>query len=130
MINQRLLERLRQAKRGLRFDQVALRFIERLQNALEDAVPSGKTLIVITSAPIRLPAKTAVALEERISNFLAQRQKHRDFRDTINENEVRARLVAGVVRGQSKVMAFVQNRDADSDALLNATQSLLKQMTA
>ncbi|MBV9148967.1 MAG: hypothetical protein JO024_03815 [Candidatus Eremiobacteraeota bacterium] len=130
MINQRLLERLRLAKRGLRFDQVALRFIERLQNALEEAVPAGKTLIVIVTAPIRMPAKTAAAVEERISNFLAQGPKRRDFRDTINENEVWARLAPGVVRGQSRVMAFVQNPDADSDALLSATQALLAQMTA
>jgi len=129
-MNQRLLERLRLAKRGLRFDKVALRFTERLQSALEAAVPAGKTLIVMVTAPIRLPAKTAAALTQKISDFLAQSPKRREFRDTINGNEVRIRLVAGVVRGQSRVMTFVHNPDADSDALLNTTQSLLAQMTA
>ncbi|MBV8726703.1 MAG: hypothetical protein JO233_02875 [Candidatus Eremiobacteraeota bacterium] len=129
-MNQRLLERLRLAKRGLRFDQVALRFTERLQTALEEAVPPAKTLIVTVTAPIRLPAKTAAALAEKIPNFLTQAAKRREFRDTINGNEVRVRLVAGVVRGQSRVMAFVHNPDADSDALLNTTQSLLAQMSA
>ena len=129
-MNQRLLERLRLAKRGLRFDQVALRFIERLQIALEEAVPPGKTLIVMVTAPIRLPAKTAAALAEKIPNFLTQSSKRRELRDTINGNEVRARLVTGVVRGQSRVMTFVHNPDADSEGLLNTTQSLLAQMTA
>lgn len=129
MIDQRLLERNRLAKRGLRFDKVALRFIERLQDALEAVVPSGKTLIVITTAPIRLPAKTAAALEGKISSALAQRPKRWRFKDIINENEIWARLVIGTVRGQSRVMAFVQNRDADPEALLDTTQSLLERVT-
>jgi len=129
VIDQRLLERNRLAKRGLRFDKVALRFIERLQDALEAVVPSGKTLIVITTAPIRLPAKTAAALEGKISSALAQRPKRWRFKDIINENEIWARLVIGTVRGQSRVMAFVQNRDADPEALLDTTQSLLERVT-
>ncbi|MBV8689021.1 MAG: hypothetical protein JOZ59_02835, partial [Candidatus Eremiobacteraeota bacterium] len=72
MIDRRLLEQNRLAKRGLRFDKVALGFIERLQDAFEDIVPRGKTLIVTIPAPIRLPAKTAKALEAKVQRTLIE----------------------------------------------------------
>ena len=129
MINRRLLEQNRLAKRGLRFDQVALRFTERLQDAFEDDVPQGKTLLVTITAPIRLPAKTAKALESKIEGVLTQRSRPAEFRDSINGNEIRARLVSGSMRGQSNVTVFVHNPDADSSALLKTTQSLLAQVS-
>ncbi len=95
---------------------------------LRTTVPHGKTLIVIASAPIQLPARTAKALQDKIRSRLAGQPKRFDLRDTINGNEIRARLVSGSVRGQSNVIAFVQNPDADADALLKTTQSLLEQV--
>jgi len=130
VINRRLLEQNREAKRGLRFDKVALSFVERLQDALEDDVPRGKTLIVISSAPIRLPAKTAKAVEEKVRPLMQRQSKRLDFRDTIHGNAIRARLATGAMKGQSNVIGFVQNPDADSEALLKTTQSLLEQVTA
>ena len=128
MIDRRLLEQNRLAKRGLRFDKVALGFIERLQDALEGIVPRGKTLIVTITAPIRLPAKTAKALEAKVERTLIE-EKRADLRDTINGNEVRARLVNGTLKGQSNVIGYVHNPDADTNELLKTTQSLLAQVT-
>src|SRR5215470_2216174 len=38
----------------LRFDRVALGLVRRLQTALSDSVPNGKTLIVTITAPIKV----------------------------------------------------------------------------
>src|SRR5881396_2477929 len=52
------------AKPRLRFDKVATRLIERLQATLGKTVPDGMTVLLTITAPIRLPSKTAAALED------------------------------------------------------------------
>ena len=54
------------AKPRLRFDKVATRLIERLQATLGEIVPDGMTVLLTITAPIRLPSKTAAALEGKI----------------------------------------------------------------
>ena len=61
---QRIAERGGLTKPRLRFDRVALGFVRRLQAALSASVPDGRTLILTITAPIRVPSKTAAALEE------------------------------------------------------------------
>jgi hypothetical protein len=114
----------------LRFDRVALGLVRRLQAALGESVPDGKTLILTITAPIRLPAKTAAALEEKIRTALARRPAPMEARHTIHGNRIRARLVKGGVMGGSartaKVIGFVHNPDSDPDVVLGITQSLIE----
>ena len=119
-IDQRIAERERRMPPRLRFDKVARRFVEGLRVALHDAVPNGSTLILTVTAPIRLAAKTAAAVKNEV---LSGRM---DFADTIQGNEVRARLVTGAgSRAAPCVIGFVHNRDSDPDILFEVARSLI-----
>jgi hypothetical protein len=117
------------AKPRLRFDKVVLRLLGSLQSGLHQAVPDGKTLIVTVTAPIRLPGKTANALEDKIRSSLAHRPGRLELNDTVHGNRVRVRL-AKSFRGTSKVIGFVHNPDSDPGALLGVTDLLLNRIGA
>src|SRR5438132_751453 len=85
------------AKPRLRFDRVALRLVGGLQAALHGSVPDGKTVLVTITAPIRLAAKTAAALEDQIRSHLAHRSAQREVKYRIHGNHVRVRFVEGHV---------------------------------
>ena len=114
----------------LRFDRVVLRLVGGLRAALSEIVPDGEAVIVTVTAPIRLPSKTAAALEGKIRDRLARRSVPVDVRDTICGNRIRVRLVKGVSRRMSKVIGFVHNPDSDPDVLLHLTESLLRHIGA
>jgi hypothetical protein len=125
-IKQRITEWGELARPRLRFDRVALGLVGSLQTALHEFIPDGHTVILTITAPIRLPAKTAAALEDRIRACLERHSTQTEVKDTIHGNQIRLRLVKGVSRGKSKVIGFVHNPDSDPDVLLGLTQSLLQ----
>jgi hypothetical protein len=129
-IKQRIAERDGLTKPRLRFDRVVLGLVRRLQAALQESVPDGKAVIVTVTAPIRLPAKTAAALEDNIRTRLARRSARVEIKDTIHGNQIRVRLVTSGSRRTSKVIGLVHNPDTDSDVLLDITQSLLQHIGA
>jgi hypothetical protein len=114
------------ARPRLRFDKVALRFVKSLQAALRQTIPDGGTVILTVTASIRLPAKTATALEDEVRALLAGGLGRADFRDTINDNRIRVRLVSGGAPGTSDVIGFVHNPDCDPDVLVAVARSLLE----
>jgi hypothetical protein len=109
----------------LRFDRVALRLVGSLQAALSEFVPDGQAVLLTVTAPIRLPAKTAAALEDRIRTCLARRSAQREIKDTIYSNQVRVRFVNGASSGMSNVIGFVHNPESDPEVLLDMTDSLI-----
>jgi hypothetical protein len=113
-------------KPHLRFDRVALGFVRRLQDTLRGAVPDNMMVILTVTAPIRLPSKTAAALEDKIRNCLARRPAQAEVRDTILGNQIRVRFVKGSSSCPSKVVGFVHSEDSNPDVLLDATHSLLE----
>jgi len=113
-------------KMRLRFDKVVLRLVGGLRDALSEAVPDGQAVIVTVTAPIRLPGKTAEALEATIRERLARRSFGAEVKDTIHGNRVRVRRVKGVTGERPKVIGFVHNPDCDPDILMRLTQSLLQ----
>lgn len=129
-IKGKIVERGGAAKPRLRFDKVVLRLFGFLRAALREIVPDGQTIIVTVTAPIRLPGKTASALEDAIRGRLARKSAKVEIEDTIHANQVRVRLVKGVPRGTSKVIGFVHNPDTNPDILLRLTQSLLEHVGA
>ena len=108
----------------LRFDKVALQFVEGLQPALNEVVPDGKTVIVTITAPIRMASKTAAAVEKKVRSSLARRPVRVDLAETIHGNHIRVRLVNGVSNG-ARVIGFVHNPDSDPNILFDVTRSLL-----
>jgi hypothetical protein len=129
-IDQRSAQQGDLATPRLRFDRVALRLVGGLQAALSGLVPDGEAVILTVTAPIRLPSKTAAALEGRIRDCLARRSAPVEVKDTINGNQIRFRLVKGASRRASKVIGFVHNPDSDPEILLRLTQSLLRHLGA
>src|SRR3954464_6672180 len=118
------------AKPRLRFDRVALGFVRRLQAALSASVPDGRTLIVTITAPIRVPSKTAAALEDNIRTYLARQSAQGEAKHTIHGNQIRVRLVKGGSRRTTKVIGFVHNPDSDPDGLFDITLSLIERIGA
>lgn len=102
----------------LRYDKVALRFTRELQDELNDDIPSGKTLVVTVTAPIRLASKTRAEVVERLHRKLA-------MDDTINGNGVRATLLRGPGLKGVKVAVFVHNADTDPAEIIASARDLL-----
>lgn len=111
---------MKTAERGLRFDKVALRVVDRLRTRLARVVPDGMTLIVTITAPIRLPAKTVVAVEDEACAALTRTSPRRDQKATIYGNRVRIRLTTRETTRTPKVIALVHNPDTDPFQFVNA----------
>jgi len=127
---QRIADRSGLTTPRLRFDRVALRFVRRLQEALSASVPDGRTLILTITAPIRVPAKTAAALEDNIRTRLARQSAQGEAKHTIHGNQIRVRLVKDGSGRTTKVIGFVHNPDSDPDVLFDITVSLIERIGA
>jgi hypothetical protein len=127
---QRIAGRGGLTKPRLRFDRVALRVIRRLQAALSASVPDGTTLILTITAPIRVPSKTAAALEDDIRTYLERKSARGEAKYTIHGNQIRVRLVNGGSRRTTKVIGFVHNPDSDPDGLFDITLALIERIGA
>ena len=109
-------------KTGLRFDRVALGVMRDVRDALGDLVPNGSTLVFTLTAPIRLPAKTAAAIEDAARKALTRRSSV-DVKQAIHGNRVRIALVEG--RASHAVIGLVHNPEIAADLLLDVTRSVL-----
>jgi hypothetical protein len=114
----------------LRFDKVVVRLMEQLQTALGGRVPDGMTVLLTVTAPIRLPAKTAASLEDKIQDLLGRSSPGRDEEDTIYGNRVRIRLLRDESARAPKMIGFVHDSDSDPLLLLNMTRELFELMSA
>lgn len=124
-IESRASERVRATRHGLRFDRVALGLIERLRTALSGSVPDGETVITTITAPIKLPGKTAAALEDRIRKLLGARRAPARLTDTIHGNRIQAHVLKGGAPRTARLIGFVHNPDSDPAILLSVTRALL-----
>jgi len=110
----------------LRFDRVVLRVFSDLRAALQDAVPSGVTVVVALTAPIRLASKTTVAIEANVRKLLEKRSPRASATRTIETNEVRIQILRGEKTATSSLVGFVHNRDSDPTLLFSLTRALLR----
>jgi hypothetical protein len=129
-IKPEIAERRDGTKPRLRCDRTALRLVARLQAALVGLVPDGQAVVLTVTAPIRLPSRTAAALESKLRDGLAQRSAPVEVRETMHGNQIRARLVKDLSRRMPKVIGFVHNPDSDPEVLLRLTQTLLRHIGA
>ena len=111
----------------LRFDKVAIGFVNELQSGLNDAVPDGKTVIVTITAPLRQATKTALELEDKIVPLLRRRSAATKLHEVIRENDIHVRVVSGVSNTAPKVVGFVHNpAPAAAQILLDIAASCVK----
>ena len=108
----------------LRFDKVALRLVQDIRGALEQAVPGGLCVVFTVTAPIREPSKTTAAVIEVIraqlslGNLLA---KH----EALYGNQIRVQVMKSRLPNAARVAGFVHNPDPPPTVLLEIAQSLL-----
>ena len=88
----KIAKRIAEAGIRLRFDRVALRFLDGVKAAFDQTLPIDQSLAFTVTAPIKLPAKTSAALQERLRQLPTQ-----GLSTTINGNGIRARMVIRVL---------------------------------
>jgi len=107
----------------LRFDRVALGFVQQLQRSLAKSVPVGKTVVITTTAPIWQSFKTGAELEDAIRALLAKRKSQ--LETNICGNRIRVRVLNGGTTRTAKLIAFVHNPEPDPAPLFEVTRRLL-----
>lgn len=112
------------AKLGLRFDRVVVRVLRDLRSFAEAAAPSGVTVLVTISAPIRSPAKTVEELKRAIGAL--QSSSHADHGATLQGNQVRLRLVRPSWRQAPALIGFVHNPTSEPRRLLDLAEQWLR----
>jgi hypothetical protein len=117
------------AETRLRFDKVATRLIERLRTARLQSVPTGTTVLVTITAPIRLPSRTAGVLEQKIEAVLKRRSLRRVVNETVHGNRVQIHLLRDHSNEAEKLIAFVHNPDTDAFLLTQMTCEMLELIT-
>jgi hypothetical protein len=103
---------------GLRFDKVVTRVTDRLRAALGDVIPARTAVLITITAPIRLPGKTAGAIEEKVHRVLASKGS-RNVKTTVHGNGIRIRVVKSPPGRGPNVRVFVHNPDVDPVRVLN-----------
>ncbi len=120
-IEREIVARLRIAKLRLRFDKVALRFVGGLKAVLASVVPEGQIVVFTISAPIRLPAKTAVALE----NIVRSGPGDAERREIVHDNKLRIRRLGVGPKRMPKVLGFAHSVESDAGAILALAEARL-----
>jgi hypothetical protein len=120
-IEREIVARLRAAKLRPRFDKVALRFVGGLKAVLAGVVPEGQIVVFTISAPIRLPGKTAVALENMVRSGPCDAER----REIVHDNKVRIRRLGSRPKHMPKVLGFVHSVESDAGAILALAEARL-----
>jgi hypothetical protein len=121
MIEREIAEGAKAAKIRLRFDKAVLRLVDGLKASLAGVVPEEETVIFTVTAPIRLRAKTAAAMEDLMRGGLPGHETQR----IIHGNCVRVRRVTGVATNMPRIIGFVHNPESDADVILALAESRL-----
>jgi hypothetical protein len=106
---------------GLRFDRVVLRILSELSEHCDRVVPDDARVLVTISAPIRLPARTADELKQRIESLVLEGAP-REQVTNLHENTVCVRLVRAAPRSQPRLLGLVHNPGMEPRALLELAE--------
>ncbi|MEQ9100718.1 MAG: hypothetical protein RIF36_16500 [Imperialibacter sp.] len=110
---------------GLRFDKVVVRLLGSLKASLEGEIPTGKAVVVTITAPIKLPAKTADALKEKIEGALASGIPHEELNIAVFHNTVCLKVLNVSPHQGMKFLGLVHNPDTDPRLLLDLVSKWL-----
>ena len=120
-IEREIVERIKAARLELRFDKVVVRLVGGVKAALADVVPQGQAVVFTVTAPIRLPAKTAAALESLLRDCPPDGER----REVLHGNPVRVRRLTGVPPHMPKTLGFVHNPSSDAGLILDIAAARL-----
>jgi hypothetical protein len=121
-IEQQIFEQIALAGLRLRFDRVVRGLTDRLKTDLAKLVPKDQTLLFTITAPIRVPGKTADALEGRAPRAI----EVGEWRGEVYGNAVRIRCLAGVAPRRPRVMGFVHNPEVSAARILALAESHIR----
>jgi hypothetical protein len=90
---------------------------------LANVIPDRETVLFTVTAPIKLPAKTAAALE----SLAHDNRPSRDLRRIVHGNHIRIRRLTAVPPQTPKVLVFVHNLASDATRILTLAESRLRE---
>ena len=122
MIEKTITNRIAETGVHLRFDKVALRFLEGVKAGVVQRLPRDQSIVFTVTAPIKLPAKTSATLQEQLLRLSTQR-----VGTTMNGNEIRARMVQIASSGMPVVTGFVHNPESKADLILDIAEMGLRE---
>ena len=115
----------KEKKPELRFDKVVARVTERLQAAAAGCTPAGVTVIVTLTAPIKVAARTTIAIEDTLRAVVVHSAAEPRASLTGLGNRVRIQVVAHGIKSAPKLITFVHNPGTDPRLLFNMTREML-----
>jgi hypothetical protein len=115
----------KEATPRLRFDKVVVRVTERLQAAAAGCAPAGVTVIVTLTAPIKVAARTAIAIEDTLRALAVHSAAEPHASLTGLGNRVRIQFVTHGITGAPRLITFVHNPGTDPRLFVNMTRELL-----
>ncbi len=115
----------KEKKPTLRFDKVVARVTERLQAAAGACAPSGVTVLVTLTAPIKLASRTAIAIDDTLRALVVHSADEPHASLTGLGNRVRIQIVAHGLTSAPKFLGFAHNHGTDPRLLFNLTRELL-----
>ena len=117
---------LKLSAQGLRFDRVVVRMMADLRACAEAIATPDLTFLVTISAPIKLPAKTAGEIKERMASLLTGEAAHATGPVTILGNRVAIATVAHRAPKRPALIGFVHNPDVNTAQLVGLAEQWLK----
>jgi hypothetical protein len=112
---------------GLRFDKVAVELLRNLRTFVEEEDLGGETVLVLITAPIKMPGKSELEIGKKIRDFLNVKVYSQDRAITVAGNEVWIRILKCPSGPHRKFVGLVYNRNSGVTMLLDlATKWLLK----
>jgi hypothetical protein len=110
---------------GLRFDRVVVRVFGALRSFVETAAPTGGTILVALSAPIRSPAKTVDDLKQAITALPTSGTAGAGQSLIIQGNRLRMRRIEPLSGRFTPFIGFAHNAELDPDPLLDLAEHWL-----
>lgn len=106
---------------GLRFDRVVLRILSELTEHCDRMVPADARVLMTISAPIRLPARTAGDVKQRIAALVVEGPPGDEVAQ-VHGNTVVLRLVRAAAPSQPRLLGLVHNPSTDPTLLLELAE--------
>ena len=120
---------LRTRNLGLRFDRVVVSVLDSLTAFAKTAVPPSLIVLVTITAPIRLPSKTVIAMEQDIHALVLAGGHDCETRAMHHGNDVRIRLAERLGDQAPALIGFVHNPGTSGQQLLDLAAAWLRDGT-
>jgi hypothetical protein len=116
-----VIRRIAAAGVRLRFDRVANRLLNEVKAAVVQTLAVDRTIAFTVTAPIRLPAKTTIALQQWLKRLEPELSS-----TLIHGNEIHARMIRNTTSDMPRVLGFVHNPSSNPEQLLDIAEMSLQ----